>query len=398
VSPYDTVRSQGRYPCTGCGVCAAACPSGAIAMVVGHDGFLRPIVYDDRCSHCGLCVQVCAKFHREDDGSFLEALRTDGHIFAATSLDEDTRRSSASGGAGFELARFFLAQGYAACGVRYNAQEQRAEHFVARELAAFEDSKGSKYLQSHTVQAFRSLCDGSRYIVFGTPCQIYGIRRWVRTMGIEERVLLVDLFCHGVPSYGIWRKYLHQIIGDVAGEAIASVSFRRPGWGHSMRVEKPGFVYQGAFPKDHFLYLYLQGVGLMDCCYDCGFHENNCGADIRLGDFWGPRFEGDTKGVSLVVARTAAGLDAVRSLSASCRVQTATFDELIASQYGPRIKPVKCHARLLSAFADSDRTIGAITWQFRGPNRARLLARAALLRWTPRGVKTALKRVLGRGA
>ena len=45
--------------CTGCGVCAAVCPSAAVKMQPDAHGFLRPVVDDAACTDCGLCTGKC---------------------------------------------------------------------------------------------------------------------------------------------------------------------------------------------------------------------------------------------------------------------------------------------------------------------------------------------------
>lgn len=43
--------------------------------------------------------------------------------------------------------------------------------------------------------------------MFGTPCQIAGLNTVLIKKKLRDRVLLVDIYCHGVPSYLIWKKY-----------------------------------------------------------------------------------------------------------------------------------------------------------------------------------------------
>ena len=45
--------------CTGCGGCAAVCPSAAVKMQPDAHGFLRPVVDDAACTDCGLCTGKC---------------------------------------------------------------------------------------------------------------------------------------------------------------------------------------------------------------------------------------------------------------------------------------------------------------------------------------------------
>lgn len=44
--------------CTGCGLCLAVCPSGAIGRRGGERGWL-PFIDERRCLRCDLCVAVC---------------------------------------------------------------------------------------------------------------------------------------------------------------------------------------------------------------------------------------------------------------------------------------------------------------------------------------------------
>lgn len=42
-------------PCTGCQMCAAVCPKGAIQIKEDADGFLKPFIQEERCISCGIC-------------------------------------------------------------------------------------------------------------------------------------------------------------------------------------------------------------------------------------------------------------------------------------------------------------------------------------------------------
>lgn len=41
--------------CTGCGYCAAYCPTSAVAMVAQHPVIVRP----EQCAYCGICEELC---------------------------------------------------------------------------------------------------------------------------------------------------------------------------------------------------------------------------------------------------------------------------------------------------------------------------------------------------
>lgn len=78
----------------------------------------------------------------------------------------------------------------------------------------------------------------------------------------------------------------------------------------------------------------------MRTCFDCPYREHS-GADLRIGDYWGPRFEHDKTGVSMVIANTDRGEDAVEKLkrSGKCSVQEQPLEEYWSVQY-PYNQPI----------------------------------------------------------
>ena len=112
------------------------------------------------------------------------------------------------GGVGFEVGALLLNRGYKVCGVRYNADNNRAEHYIASDVRELIQSAGSKYIQSYTVDAFKAINRKEKYLVTGTPCQIDSFRRYIQKFRCEDNFVLLDFFCHGVPSMFVWQKYI----------------------------------------------------------------------------------------------------------------------------------------------------------------------------------------------
>lgn len=94
------------------------------------------------------------------------------------------------------------------CGVRYNIKHNRAEHYIVTTQEELAPSIGSKYIQSYTVDGFKAINLRKKYLVTGTPCQIDSFRRYIRKFRCEDNFVLLDFFCHGVPSILMWHKYL----------------------------------------------------------------------------------------------------------------------------------------------------------------------------------------------
>lgn len=284
--------------CFGCGLCSTVCNHNVIDIKLNDDGFFQPFINNQSaCVNCGLCAKVC---------SFVNDLEESNPIicYAAWSKDKDVVSSSTSGGVSYEVAKTLISKGFTFCGVRYNAKSERAEHFVCNELVSLEHSKGSKYLQSYTVDAFLLLNRKEKNVVVGTPCQIASFRRYIELFRCSDNFILIDFFCHGVPSYLMWKKYLVEHSSKLG--TLKSVSWRNKtkGWRNSYCVTIEGSEssicsWNG---KDDFFTMFLGDACLGKACYDsCKFKYNKSSADIRIGDFWGETYKDRHDGVSSVL-------------------------------------------------------------------------------------------------
>lgn len=323
--------------CYGCGVCSASCPKGIISIRLNKDGFYEPFIADTAsCADCGICLDVCAFSHEE------RALRDEEiHIksWAAWSDDEAVRRKCSSGGIGFEIGKQLIEQGYQAVGCRYDIKEQRAEHYIATTVEEFVQSAGSKYIQSCTAGAFKQIKRrGQKYLVTGTPCQIDSFRRMIRKFHCEENFVLLDFFCHCVPSMHAWKAYIKMLEPGIG--TVTYASWRNKfeyGWHDSWimgmdgeRTSKPvdwhdsynlilrgkkTFVQSRRSRGDLFYKLFLGDLALgSQCQKQCKYKYAQSSADIRIGDLWGKTYKGDEKGTSALVAFTERGRRIVEDL------------------------------------------------------------------------------------
>ncbi len=340
--------------CFGCGVCAASCSRRLIDLRYNGDGFFTPYIENNEdCTACGLCVSVCSFIN---EIPYLEPK----HSYAAWSKDSDVRKRSSSGGLSFELAKMFIQEGFLFCGVRYNLEKQRAEHYIARKETELLQSVGSKYLQSYTVEAFQSINRSSKTLIVGTPCQMASFRRYIQKFKCEQNFLLVDFFCHGVPSMLMWKRYLKENakgIGD-----IKAVSWRNKsrGWRNSYCICLEGTkkTVQSWKGKDSFFTLFLGNACLNKACYDnCKFKFNQSSADIRIGDYWSSQFKENQYGVSAAIAFSEIGEKALKN--ANIHLEEYSFEQVAKGQmkknsirpwyYGITMKMIK-DGKALSTF------------------------------------------------
>ena len=170
------------HNCYGCGLCAIVCSREIIEIELNADGFYEPVIKDiSRCTDCNLCVDVCSYLH---DGLALRNAKLKS--YGAWSKDSAVRRKCSSGGVGFELGSTFIKKGYKVCGVRYNAEKNQAEHYIATTIEELIPSIGSKYIQSYTVDGFRKIKRKEKYLITGTPCQIDSFRRYIQKFKVED--------------------------------------------------------------------------------------------------------------------------------------------------------------------------------------------------------------------
>lgn len=316
--------------CYGCGVCAIACPKNIITLDL-KDGFYHPSVKNEECIECNQCLSVCA-FNHDAPKEQVEGKM----FFAAYSNDEQIRKECSSGGVGYELAKYAILNGYSFCGVRYNVEKGRAEHYVTDTLEGLSQGVGSKYIQSYTLSGFSQFEKGKKYLVVGTPCQIASLYNFVRKKKIEEDFILVDFFCHGVPSMLMWEKYIKEKKQQV-GEPIRYVSWRskKNGWQDSWAMDVQGEKRSFSLKSngDLFYKFFLKNRCLGKACYEhCRYKMLSSYADIRIGDLWGTKYEKDQKGVSAVVAFTEKGKELLQKIEDNCTLIPESLEVTTESQ------------------------------------------------------------------
>lgn len=323
--------------CYGCGVCAASCGKRIINIRLNEDGFYTPYIDNpDKCTQCGICLDVCAFNHEE---RALKPNELKVKSWAAWSNNEAVRRKCSSGGIGFEIGKQLIEQGFHAVGCRYDTKEQRAEHYIATTVEEFVQSIGSKYIQSYTAEAFKEVKrKEQKYLITGTPCQIDSFRRMIRKFRCEDNFILMDFYCHCVPSMHAWKAYIKMLEPKI-GE-ITYASWRNKfeyGWHDSWLMgmegdktskpvdwhdsynllirEKKTFVQSRWSQGDLFYQLFLGDVCLgPQCEKSCKYKYNKSSADIRIGDLWGETYKDDDKGVSALVCFTEKGRQIVEGL------------------------------------------------------------------------------------
>lgn len=257
-------------------------------MVESAEGFLYPVIDRQRCVDCNLCQKVCPT----QDINIAPIFHPVPEIVsAAWCKDMGDRLASTSGGAFYALASTFLEHGGIVFGVGYD-KSMTVCHQRYDNVDYLKSARGSKYVQSRTGETFLQVKDllrhGRKVLFSGTPCQIAGLRLFLRHD--YDNLTTIDLVCHGVPSPRLFKEHLSWIKGKY-GKGITDYKFRakkRTGWRWYVRYvfskEDERTMLIG---KDFFSYAFDKGWLNRDSCYQCAFSRQERVSDITLSDFWG---------------------------------------------------------------------------------------------------------------
>ena len=396
------IEIKDKKDCCGCHACVTVCAKRCITMQTDNEGFLYPVVDKDACTDCGLCEKVCPVIHQ---AAPVEPQAT----YIAINRDEEIRQQSSSGGIFTLLAEQVIAEGGVVFGARFDKDWSVIHSWTdtIEGLAAF---RGSKYVQSRIGDSYREarefLKQGRKVLFLGTPCQIAGLRKYLRKD--YDHLLTVDFICHGVPSPGVWQRYLDDLRFELRAErgeginavplsmdelpVITGISFRDKtnGW------KKFGFLLRYAvseaasnsvsssaikeekeflqpFPENPFMRGFLADVYLRPSCYACPAKSGKSGSDITIADAWGidsfAQEDDDDKGACYVLENTSKGTTYMGLFS----FEQHHLDVDVVKQYNPAyvisVKPHPKRSRFFKQYTTrrEDMTISKIVHQVLTP-------------------------------
>ena len=215
--------------CCGCGACAASCPVSCLIMEPDSLGFVHPID-TGCCVSCGKCAKVCPVLTIGKEDQVISA-------FWAKAKDNKLRNHSSSGAVFGLLARDVLGKAGAVYGAAFSEGCRRVKHIRISSEDKLDAVLRSKYVQSSVgFDVYKGvendLKEGRRVLFTGTACQNVGLYNYLSSEKVPmDNLLLVEIFCHGVPSPKLWSKWLDYTSYNVRAK-IDGVNFRSKstGW------------------------------------------------------------------------------------------------------------------------------------------------------------------------
>lgn len=337
---------EDKKKCSGCHACASICPQNCIQMTADSEGFLYPKIDVEKCNNCRLCEKVCPVINT---GKVREQIDT--KAYAAKNTDEYIRKDSSSGGIFTLLAERILKQNGIVFGAAFN-QDFELEHIGVEAVEDLQKLRGSKYVQSKIGDTYRrakiALEEGRKVLFTGTPCQISGLKAFLRKD--YQNLYTQDLICHGVPSPMIWEQYICHLEEKYGGR-IERVRFRNKE--KSWKKYAIDFYFSNGehviepFMDNSYMKAFLRNLSLRPSCYSCAFKGVERVADITLADFWGientlPQMD-DDKGTSLVLIHSDKGKALLKAIASRTQMQEVDTSLAICENgsavYSSRLSP-----------------------------------------------------------
>lgn len=282
---------QSPENCCGCRACSTICPKDAISFKADRYGFLFPIIDESLCVGCGRCESVCAFQNTEK-----EYRRTPIKGYAAVLKDKKKLKQSASGGVFWSVGKWVIEKGGCVFGVAWDS-EMNPVHTCAETIEQLEPMQGSKYVQSDVGDTYCKVgaeLSKNRWVLFtGTPCQVAALRHYLGGKN-TERLIAIDIVCHGVPNNAFFHGLLNSL-GKRYNGRVVDFHFRhkRPDWLHSclwVKIQKDG----KSFTKDifnietpYFIMFNKKNQCCRQSCAVCKYATSQRVGDMTMGDFWG---------------------------------------------------------------------------------------------------------------
>ncbi len=299
------------------------------------DGFPVPFVDTSRCIECGLCVRKCIALEESvEHEDNLDAVES----YAAWNRDANSRLMSSSGGVFSALAEYIFSLGGCVFGVVWQ-DKQTVVFAKARNRQELEGMRGSKYTSALSGYVYREVRDELRagsYVLFtGTPCQVHALKSFLHKE--YEKLLTLDIACHGVPSRLALQKYVKEAEAEQGAE-LERIAFRdkSTGWANYSYSLVHHYANGQSLSRkqggDPFMRMFICDAALNVACYNCPYAHLPRQGDISAGDYWGVEvFHADwpvNDGVSSLIVNTNRGKQLIGLLTEKLFLHAEPFQNI----------------------------------------------------------------------
>ena len=275
------ITIQNKAECCGCTACFNICPKNAITMQADEEGFLYPLVDQEKCVNCGMCEKVCPILSKKNHEE-----QTDAYIIRYN--NQEIVEESTSGGAFTAISSYIFKNG----GVVYGAGYDIDMKVICKKavcMADLKEMRGSKFVQSSLNRTFQeikvALKAGKLLLFTGTPCQVAGLIHYLGKH--PENLICMDFVCRGVPSPGLWKNYVDYMESKYHSKMIGA-RFKHKTYGYhttTMKIDfQNGTSYFGSGRVDPYMKAFVREMSSRPSCAECAFKGIERLSDITVFD------------------------------------------------------------------------------------------------------------------
>lgn len=330
------LKIQDKKLCNGCGICTLQCPKHCISMEEDSEGFLYPVIDEEKCIHCNRCKNICSNYNESS---------TTGEAYIAINKNEEERKHSASGGMFYILAKYTISKHGIVFGATYD-ENLKVKHEQATSLDECKKFMGSKYVRSDMTgiyQQIKGYVEDGRMVLFtGTPCQCKAVKEF---LGKDyDNLILCEIICHGNPSPKVFEKYIKELEKN-ENTKVLDVQFRSKenGWSNSTPIIT--FKDGKKLEDPTFYRAFISELISRPSCHECPFVTIHRNSDFTIGDLWGiekiaPEMN-DEKGVSLLLANTNKAKNILNEVNTQMELKPTDITEAISYNHNKNDKQNK---------------------------------------------------------
>ncbi len=387
-----------KAKCSGCSACAAICPKNCIKMEIDSEGFAYPKVNEEVCVDCGACERICPINNRTEEVAFPQ------YGYVVQHKDEKVRHESTAGGAFTAIAGWIIAQGGVVYGASYDA-DFMVEHSGTDKLEGLAKFRNSKYVQSNTGTTFsevKKYLNRGRWVCYsGTPCQIEGLKSFLGKN--YEKLITVDVVCHGIPSPLAWKRYLEMQREKLGG--FSKVLFRDKHYGYKYSTmsffDREGKnIYAYGIDTDQMTRAFFSDICDRPACYECAFKKRYRVSDFTIWDCYSVfQFDkklDDDKGTTRVLIHSEKGRQIFEDIKKDIAWTEVSADDLTKG-VREMIKSVNGNPNREAFFYDANHMSGSDLYEKYFPETPKVkLARFARVTMCRLGIYAFAKRMITR--
>lgn len=210
-------------------------------------------------------------------------------VYAGRAKDKSVLNRSSSGGAFTVLSDYFLNKKDVVVAAVYDYERYATAFRLIMTKEERDAALGSKYMQSKVdnifSDAFRWLKENpdKELLFVGMGCQADGFRRYSELKGIRDRVYIVDIICHGVPSPKLWKEYAESLEKRKGKITYLTFKDKRKGW-----KAPTAFVKINGKEEliSDYVKVFYNRCALRPSCHECPYAAIERKTDLTIGDFW----------------------------------------------------------------------------------------------------------------